>query len=417
MHEWINIVVFFEWLIFVYTALSAFYVLVFSIAGHFRVRKSEHQPSACIRKIGVFIPAFKEDKVIVEVAQEALRQNYPKDRYEVIVAAEWFQPDTLDQLRKLPVRLIELNNQNPTKTLTLKTALNQVPERYDIVLILDADNVMKPDFLMKINQAFDVGYRVVQGHRTAKNTNTALARLDAISEEINNHIFRKGHRILGLSAALIGSGMAFDYDLFIDLLPWMEAVGGFDKELEFAVLKHRIKIEYVDDAIVLDEKVARSGSFVKQRRRWLAAQYYYLRRNMKFAIPAILRGNFDFFDKFIQMLLPSRVLMLGITFLLFMYNFYFEYIDPANAVFGVGALEWAIVFGGTLLAMVIAVPSVFWDRKTLRAVLAVPRAFVLMLLALLRIKGANKKFLHTEHEVVTGNKLKNTREARDERGD
>jgi hypothetical protein len=49
----------------------------------------------------------------------------------------------------------------------------------------------------------------VQGHRTAKNTNNSWAILDAISEEINNNIFRKGHRVLGLSSAIIGSGMAF----------------------------------------------------------------------------------------------------------------------------------------------------------------------------------------------------------------
>jgi len=35
-----------------------------------------------------------------------------------------------------------------------------------------------------------------------------LALLDGISEEINNNIFRKGHQTLGLSSALIGSGMA-----------------------------------------------------------------------------------------------------------------------------------------------------------------------------------------------------------------
>jgi hypothetical protein len=34
-------------------------------------------------------------------------------------------------------------------------------------------------------------------------TNNSWAILDAISEEINNNIFRKGHRVLGLSSAII----------------------------------------------------------------------------------------------------------------------------------------------------------------------------------------------------------------------
>ena len=49
------------------------------------------------------------------------------------------------------------------------------------------------NFLKKINAAFAHGYVAVQGHRTAKNMNTSWAILDAVSEEINNNIFRKGH--------------------------------------------------------------------------------------------------------------------------------------------------------------------------------------------------------------------------------
>jgi hypothetical protein len=40
---------------------------------------------------------------------------------------------------------------------------------------------------------------VVQGHRAAKNTKD-FAMLDAISEEINNNIYSKGHRAIGMSS-------------------------------------------------------------------------------------------------------------------------------------------------------------------------------------------------------------------------
>jgi hypothetical protein len=48
---------------------------------------------------------------------------------------------------------------------------------------------------------------VVQGHRAAK-THKDFAMLDAISEEINNNIYSKGHRAIGMSSRLAGSGMA-----------------------------------------------------------------------------------------------------------------------------------------------------------------------------------------------------------------
>ena len=68
----------------------------------------------------------------------------------------------------------------------------QLKNDYEIAVVLDADNIMAADFLTKINTAFDKGFTAVQGHRTAKNINNSWAVLDAISEEINNHIFRKG---------------------------------------------------------------------------------------------------------------------------------------------------------------------------------------------------------------------------------
>ena len=54
--------------------------------------------------------------------------------------------------------------------------------------------------------------------------------------EINNSIFRLGHVNLGMSAALIGSGMAFEYPLFYDAMMDNTSVGGFDRVLEMKLL-------------------------------------------------------------------------------------------------------------------------------------------------------------------------------------
>mgnify|MGYP001800493375 FL=1 len=189
-----------------------------------------------------------------------------------------------------------------------------IGDAFDVALVLDAVNVMEFDFIERINEAFNKGYKVVQGHRMAKNTNTPMAILDAISEEVNNHIFRKGHRVLGFSSALIGSGMAFDYHFFKSTMAEVNAVGGFDKELELKLLRDRNQIEYLHDALVLDEKVQKSEVFANQRKRWLSAQFVYFRR---FAISGlrelVFRGNVDFADKVYQMVSPPRILLLGIV--------------------------------------------------------------------------------------------------------
>ncbi|MFQ8804838.1 MAG: glycosyltransferase family 2 protein [Alistipes indistinctus] len=124
-------------------------------------------------------------------------------------------------------------------------------------------------------------------HRRAKNLHTDTALLDAVSEEINNSIFRKGHVALGVSSALIGSGMAFDYNWFCNNITQVSSAGE-DKELEVLLLKQGIFIEYLDDVEVLDEKTAGSRAFYNQRRRWLAAQWYSLKAAVRDLPGAVL---------------------------------------------------------------------------------------------------------------------------------
>ena len=49
--------------------------------------------------------------------------------------------------------------------------------------------------------------------------------------------------------------MGFEYGLLKSMMKTVNAVGGFDKELEFKFAAEKIKIEYLDDAVVLDEKI------------------------------------------------------------------------------------------------------------------------------------------------------------------
>lgn len=233
----------------IYFAISCLYVLVFAIAGHF-YKKRKQVTYDKLNKIAVFIPAYKEDAVIVDVAKKALLQQYPPSFFDVIVIADSLQNETLNNLKELPLKVVEVSFENSTKAKALNAAMNGSPKTYDYAIVLDADNIMEPHFLTKMNTAFNKGYQVVQAHRKAKNLNTSFAILDAASEEINNHIYRRGHSALGLSSGLIGSGMGFEYSLFKSIMKTVTAVGGFDKELEFELAKQNITIEYLQDTVV-----------------------------------------------------------------------------------------------------------------------------------------------------------------------
>lgn len=377
--------------------LSTLYIFVFSFAGLF-YRQRKPAATAKIRKMAVFVPGYKEDEVIVSVAKEALSQDYPTELFDVIIIADSFQAETLVELRKLPLKVIEVAFEKSTKSKALNKAMEQLAEPYEVAVILDADNIMAKDFLSKINSAFDQNCIAVQGHRTAKNMNTSLAILDSVSEEINNHIFRKGHRVLGFSSAIIGSGMAFDYAYFKQLMSGVTAVGGFDKEIELKLLKAGHKILYLDDAYVYDEKVQKAEVFSNQRRRWLSAQLHYFQLYFRDSIKDLfVKGNFDYFDKAIQFVQPPRVLLLGSVI---MFGTLFVLLNILMDGSILLTELWGAVALFCLLAFLFAVPGSFYNRKTARALLSLPGGMLLMLGSLLKIKGANKQFIHTKHTAT-----------------
>lgn len=383
------------------TAPATLYFLFFALSGLF-YRDKKLKPAAVYRKFAVLIPAYKEDRVILEAAASALEQDYPKDRVDVVVIADSFKSETLQILATMPLKTIEVRFEQSTKTKALNRAMSLLPDDYDIALVLDADNLMQAGFLQKINRAFEDEILAVQGHRMAKNTNTRLAVLDAVSEEVNNHLFRRGHCAVGLSAGLIGSGMAFDYAFFKKMMLEVKAIGGFDKEIELSMLRGGNKIEYLEEAGVLDEKVQNSEAFSVQRRRWLSAQFYYFGLAAGPALRELCtKGNLDFFFKVVQFIQPPRVLLLG---LVLGTSFLFLLINSMLSVPAAYNSAWLSLLSACLLAFALAVPKKFYSRQTAGALLYLPKGMFLMLMSLLKIKGTNKTFLHTPHGDTDTNK-------------
>ncbi|GAA4811395.1 glycosyltransferase family 2 protein [Litoribaculum gwangyangense] len=387
-----------EYSVYGYFAISSLYVFVFSVAGNFYKRR-RREGSITKNKIALLIPAYKEDAVIVEVSKHALQQHYPSNMYDVVVIADSLHKNTIIKLKELPIKLVEVSFEKSTKAKALNSAMATLKDHYDHAIILDADNIMEPEFLNKMNAAFEGGYQIVQGHRKAKNLNTSFAILDAASEEINNHIFRKGHSVLGLSSGLIGSGMGFEYGLLKSMMKTVNAVGGFDKELEFKFAAEKIKIEYLDDAVVLDEKIQKASDFSNQRKRWLSTQFIYLKKYFIESCRALLfDGNVNFFDKAFQMMIPPRILLIGITFLFALGYVILSILFKINT--NVSADLWFINLGITVIAFLLAIPKTFYNLETLKAIFSLPSAFIRMTILLFKLKGANNKFIHTAHGTI-----------------
>lgn len=387
-----------DWILFTLLALCVGYLLLYAIASKF-YRAPRFPDARTFRRFVVLFPAYKEDRVIASSVRSFLQQDYPQELFDIIVISDQMQDATNEDLRSLPIHLLIADYRDSSKAKALTMAMESVSgEHYDIVAIMDADNLTSPDFLAEINRAFDNGARSVQAHRTGKNMNTDISVLDGISEEINNGIFRSGHNALGLSAALSGSGMAFEAEWFRKNVRLLETAGE-DKELEVLLLRQRIHTTYLPQIPVYDEKTQKEEAIGNQRKRWIAAQFGILRHSLSGLREAVSKGNMDYCDKILQWMLPPRLIQLAGVFGL---TFIFTVIGVWQAVQGEGhewtaAIKWWILSAAQIMAMLLPIPGRLLDKRLGKAILRIPLLALTTLGNLFKLKGAYKKFIHTEH--------------------
>lgn len=380
-----------DWFLYILFAINVVYLLVYSVVPRCRPPLPKADKAKEYKRFAILIPAYREDAVIHECVHSCLEQDYPADYFDTIVISDRMQPETNVSLASLPIRLVEVHFERSTKSKSLNAAMAAVGDNYDIALILDADNVIPYSYLNDINDFFaSPGVEIVQTHRVAKNLNNDMALLDAVSEEINNTIFRLGHAKLGLSAALIGSGMAFRYDLFRDTMLNIKAVGGFDRELELTLLYQGKRFHYLPETFVFDEKIQNTEDFSRQRRRWLSAQWHYCKTFVRYLGKAVVARNWDFCDKLFQQFSIPRLLLTGFTFLLAVSFTCYRW---------AWGIKWWLLLVLLVAALSVAVPKRYCTARLATALLSLPYTFLLMAANIFKLRGANKNFIHTRHGV------------------
>lgn len=385
----ITIIQLIETLLYVYLFFSVGYLVLFAVASLFAVKKDLLATDRRHRFL-VLIPSYKEDKVIGDTVQAALSQQYPQEYFRVMVISDQMNESTNDHLRSMGAEVLEIHYEESSKALALQSAIRscQSDAPSDYVVILDADNIIASDYLEQVNRyTQQTQCKVLQTHRTAKNLNTSTAILDAAIEEMNNSIFRLGHVQLGFSSALIGSGMVMDYTWFAENIFHTHSAGE-DKELEELLLRQHIHIHYADSIRVLDEKVQQKEAMGKQRKRWIATQFFLAGLMWKQVPQAILKGNGDYLLKAFQSIIPPRSILMALLFMLAILTTLIPFLSCE---------KWWVLLIALLAGMYIAIPTSMRNKQLYQALKEVPYFVCSMVVNLFRSKGASKKFIHTSH--------------------
>ena len=365
-----------------------FYAITYALGQLLIIKREPTSDDIRQKKYLVIFPAYGEDKVILHTVKSFLLQHYPHDKYSVVVVSDHMLKETNTELSKLPITLLQPQFENSSKAKALQFAIDNIHDNFDNIVILDADNIVQPDFLEKLNEICNQGFSAIQCHRCAKNAENQIAQLDGISEEINNSLFRKGHNNIGLSSALIGSGMCFDY-LWFKAHVHLLSTAGEDREIEKMLLIEHIYIKYVEDIDVFDEKVGNEDNFQLQRQRWMSAQLNCLLSMMKNLPTSIVHLNVNYIDKTIQqMLIPRSMLLVG-TFVWALLMSVFEMS---------WAYKWWGLFALTSMSLWIAIPRKMRNGGLAQLITHLPRLTWRMMSNIRHIDSENREFIHTSHE-------------------
>ncbi|MDR0895161.1 MAG: glycosyltransferase family 2 protein [Prevotellaceae bacterium] len=298
-------------IIFLLLLAPVAYLLVFTLASLTKQRLHTYPPAPvqckflvlyCVRRNGA--------EVIRSIEHFFDAQLYPREMYDIVVAASELPEEEFISLLEMPINIVVPDKENSSKVYSIRQVMERYsPNEYDMVLIFNSDNRIMPHALELFNNAYYSGCDAIQGHRMTENLTTPVAIFNAASEEISNNIFRKGHTTLNFSAALIGSAIALDFRIFHKLAPTLKG-NDLSKTLEIALLRENIYIEYLDEVICYAKKEESYKEYEQRRNswrksRWNSAQYALIHLPVAF-----IRGNWDFCNKLVQWLMPSRFILM-----------------------------------------------------------------------------------------------------------
>ena len=379
MNIW-QLLTYFDLGLFILVSLTVLYLGIFGFTSMF-ARHSETPKAKSQNRFIVLIPTHKSGKSVEMTINSILGQTYPQRLFDVTVIADHEDEITLFHLAQQPITLLTPNFTKSSRTKSLQLAVNNLPQFkiYDVAIILDAGDVVEPEFLEQMNDAYEsAGTKAIQAHKLSFNRDTVSARLSAIFEEINNSIFRRGHISVGLSAAMASSGMVYNFAWFKQQIQAAK-INWADKELEALLLRHHIYIDYFDKILVYGEKARQAEEFNRQHRNWILTQWRAVFRNLHYLPQAIIQKHYDMIDKILQwMLLPRMVMMVIILLMCIIMPF----------VYFTMAIKWWALFAIVLFIFAMATPNYLVDEKWNSTFFKVP--IVLMSSVLRKFKLGRK---------------------------
>ena len=250
--------------------LKAFTFWFFLTALLFWKRPRPYTRRAPQTRFACLIPARNEEAVIGALVESLKAQNYPGTLYDVYVIPNNCTDGTEEAARAAGARIFRCFDPVTRKGDALhEAAAWLLPRGYDAFCVFDADNVVHPDFLARMNDAMLAGAKVAKARLLVKNPRESwVTGCYALYFTLNETFFNRSRANLGLSAKLIGTGFAVHRDVLTRLGGWNTSTIAEDAEFSAQCAALGERVWWVPDAVTYDEAPVSFRVSLTQRRRW-----------------------------------------------------------------------------------------------------------------------------------------------------
>lgn len=261
----------------IYSLLAAFISLCvildtpYSILGFFVTRK--FKPAKNLHKYAVLIPARNEEAVIGNLIHSIHKQDYPSDLITIFVVADNCTDNTARVAREKGAICYErFNDAERTKGFALKFLFENIEKDYGTqsfegYFIFDSDNLLKEDYISRMNDSFDAGEKIITSYRNTKNFTESW-----IASTYGLHWIRSirtRHRVRSffhLATNIQGTGFLFASEIVKD--GWKYTSLTEDRALTADCVVQGYEISYNNDAEFYDEQPVSLKVALRQRLRW-----------------------------------------------------------------------------------------------------------------------------------------------------
>lgn len=264
-------------------------------------------------RYAVLIAARNEESVISGLLDSLRAQTYDMSLVTVFVAADNCTDNTAAIARAHGAVVYERFNQlNVGKGYALDFLLQHIgadyPAGFDGYFVFDADNILAPDYIERMNEMFSNGHEIVTSYRNSKNFGGNWISAGYALWFLRESRYLNGARTrLGSSAAVGGTGFLFSQRILNESHGWRFYL--LTEDIEFSVyhILRGEKIAICESAVLYDEQPTDFRQSCRQRLRWAKGYVQVFLRYGGQLLRGAARGSWSCFDMSMS-ILPAFVL-------------------------------------------------------------------------------------------------------------